>query len=86
LPMAPPTIVTLHELLEAGSADAIWRGRTEPPAYVTRPGQTLDGVTVLMWHGDAGYETGVPDTPGARNRLVMPEGFGSPVFEYLRSV
>lgn len=85
LPMAPPTIVTLHELLEAGSASTIWQGRSEPPAYVTRPGQTVDGVTVLMWHGDAGYENGVPDTPGPRNRLIMPEGFGSPVFEYLRT-
>lgn len=85
LPMAPPTIVTLHELLEAGSAESIWRGRQTPPAYVTRPAMTPDGVAVLLWNGDAGYDSGNPEVPGPRNRLIMPEGFGSPVFEYLRS-
>lgn len=85
LPMAPPTIVTLHELHEAGSAASIWRGRSTPPAYVTRPTMTRDGVAVLLWNGDAGYDSGDADLPGPRNRLLMPEGFGSPVFEYIRS-
>ena len=85
IPMAPPTIVTLHELLEAGGHDAIHRGRVEPPAYVTRPAVAADGSSIFLWSGDAGYETGNPDLPGPRNRLLLPEGFGGPVFEYIRS-
>ena len=85
IPMAPPTIVTLHELLEAGGHDAIHRGRVEPPAYVTLPAVAADGSSIFLWSGDAGYETGNPDLPGPRNRLLLPEGFGGPVFEYIRS-
>lgn len=85
IPMAPPTIVTLHELLEAGGHDAIHRGRVDPPAYVTRPAVAADGSSIFLWSGDAGYETGDPDIPGPRNRLLLPEGFGGPVFEYIRS-
>ena len=85
IPMAPPTCVRLNELLEAGGPDAIHRGRVEPPAYVTRPAVAADGSSIFLWSGDAGYETGNPDLPGPRNRLLLPEGFGGPVFEYIRS-
>lgn len=85
IPMAPPTIVTLHELLVAGGHDAIHRGRVNPPAYVTRPAVSADGSSIFLWSGDAGYETGNPDMPGPRNRLLLPEGFGGPVFEYICS-
>ncbi|MFM8848257.1 MAG: NUDIX hydrolase [Actinomycetota bacterium] len=84
LPMAPPTIVTLHELHEAGDASAIRRGRVEPPAYVTRPGRTGDGQDVMMWNGDAGYESGDADLDGPRNRLVMLNGFGGTDWIYVR--
>ena len=85
IPMAPPTIVTLHELLEAGGHDAIHRGRNDPPSYVTRPAVAADGSSIFLWHGDAGYESGDPDVLGPRNRLLLPEGFGGPVFTYIRS-
>ncbi len=68
LPMAPPTIVTLHELHEAGDR----LHRDDPPRYVTRPGRTAEGHMVLLWHGDAAYESGDLDAPGGRNRLWMP--------------
>ncbi|MFM8562524.1 MAG: NUDIX hydrolase [Acidimicrobiia bacterium] len=84
LPMAPPTIVTLHELHEAGEASAIRRGRVAPPAYVTRPGRTSDGQDVMMWNGDAGYESGDADLDGPRNRLVMLNGFGGTDWIYVR--
>lgn len=84
LPMAPPTIVTLHELHEAGEASAIRRGRVDPPAYVTRPGRTSDGQDVMMWNGDAGYESGDADLDGPRNRLVMLNGFGGTDWIYVR--
>ena len=85
IPMAPPTIVTLHELREVGEHDAIHRGRIDPPAYVTRPAVAADGSSIFLWNGDAGYESGDPDVPGPRNRLLLPEGFGGPVFEYIRT-
>ena len=71
LPLAPPTIVTLHELHEAGSVDAL-RTRHSPPAYLTVPARTSEGTPVLLWHGDAGYESADADAPGDRHRLWMP--------------
>jgi hypothetical protein len=85
LPMAPPTIVTLHELHEAGDHQTIRRGRVDPPAYVTRPGRTADGQDVMMWNGDAGYESGDADLDGPRNRLVMLNGFGGTDWIYVRA-
>lgn len=85
LAMAPPTIVTLHELHEAGSVDAVLAGRADPPAYVTRPAMRADGVPVLLWNGDAGYESSDADLPGARNRLVMHDGFGGESWSYERA-
>lgn len=72
LPMAPPTIVTLHELAEAGSFSAT--RRTEYPRWVTRPTKSSDDVPVLLWHDDAGYETLDAELPGPRNRLWYPAG------------
>lgn len=73
LPLAPPTIVTLHELHEAGTLEAL-RERQRPPAFTTRMGRTAAGVSVLLWHGDAGYDAGDPDAIGPRHRLWMPDG------------
>ena len=84
LPMAPPTIVTLHELAECAHPTHVWSGRDEPPAYVTRPAQTADGTAVLLWNGDAGYESGDADAHGPRNRLVMFDGFGGQQWRYDR--
>jgi hypothetical protein len=83
--MAPPTIVTRHELHEAGDHQTIRRGRVDPPAYVTRPGRTADGQDVMMWNGDAGYESGDADLDGPRNRLVMLNGFGGTDWIYVRA-
>lgn len=84
LPMAPPTIVTLHELAECAHPSRVWSGRSEPPAYVTRPAQSTDGTAVLLWNGDAGYESGDADAPGARHRLLMLDGFGGQQWRYER--
>lgn len=73
LPLAPPTIVTLHELHEAGSVEALAH-RSDPPAFTTVATVTSEGTMVLLWHGDAGYDTSDPDAPGDRHRLWMPEG------------
>ena len=86
IPMAPPTIVTLHELAECAHPSRVWTGRSEPPAYVTRPAQLADGTAVLLWNGDAGYESGDADCPGPRNRLVMLDGFGGQQWRYDRQM
>lgn len=79
LPLAPPTIVTLHELHEARSLDAL-AYRADPPAFCTVATTDTDGTMVLLWHGDAGYESADAGAPGARHRLLMPRG-GRAVYE-----
>ncbi|MCH2171452.1 NUDIX hydrolase [Myxococcota bacterium] len=70
--LAPPTWVTLNELSRhADVAQAMTATRArEPEAYSTRVAPVEGGV-VAMWHGDAGYEAGDADLPGARHRLWM---------------
>lgn len=70
LPMAPPTIVSLHELADAGTFAGT--RRHEYPRYVTRPAKAANGIPVLLWHGDAGYETIDAEVPGPRHRLWYP--------------
>lgn len=75
--MAPPTWVTLSDLSKFETVDAALAGLggRDPRFYVTRVAGSPDGP-VAMWEGDAGYETGVLDTPGLRHRLVMgTDGF-----------
>ncbi|OWY62065.1 hypothetical protein B7486_60410, partial [cyanobacterium TDX16] len=73
--LAPPTWVTLALLAGFGSvADLMAHAHeAEPEFYVTKVGDD-DGTFVAMWHGDAGYESGDPTTPGARHRLLMVDG------------
>ena len=70
--LAPPTWVTLHYLGEFDSVDALMADAhaREPLFYETRMAKA-DGGMVAMWTGDAGYESGDPDTPGPRHRLWM---------------
>jgi hypothetical protein len=84
--MAPPTIVTLHELIDAGDIDAIQRGRNEVPSYLTRVTRDAEGTMVLLWHGDAGYPTSDPSLPGPRHRLVSPGGFNTTDWEFIRDL
>ena len=73
--LAPPTYVTLRKLTahdrveEALSAIS----REAPRHYATRLGASDDDL-VVMWKGDAGYESGEIDTEGPRHRLRMKRG------------
>ncbi len=80
LPLAPPTYVTLHQLDDVDTAAGALRG---PPAVERFSSVIAAGADppTLLWHDDAGYDTGDGDAPGARHRLVM----GEPVWSYLRS-
>lgn len=72
--LAPPTIVTLHELTIHDAVDSVLAAAAarEPFRYQTRIGNTDAGM-VTMWAGDAGYESGDPEAPGPRHRLLMSD-------------
>jgi hypothetical protein len=53
---------------------------TEPAHFATRVGRS-DAPRVVMWAGDAGYESGDVDAAGPRHRLVMQDRW-----EYLRTL
>jgi 8-oxo-dGTP pyrophosphatase MutT (NUDIX family) len=77
--LAPPTWMTLHQLAvhpDAGSVLAWARALPAPPRFHTRHADGADGVRVLLWEGDAEYETGRADAPGPRHRLhLRPDGW-----------
>lgn len=72
--MAPPTWITLWELAQHDSVDAILSASAvaEPRFYVTRVAKA-DHPTA-MWTGDAGYDTGDLSVEGDRHRLTMARG------------
>jgi 8-oxo-dGTP pyrophosphatase MutT (NUDIX family) len=73
-PLAPPTYVTLHRLAEYPSIAELAANPPEVERFVTRP--SSDGaVPVMLWEGDAGYDSGDASVDGARHRMRMgPEG------------
>ena len=73
--LAPPTWMTLRHLAQFPDVVAVLaEARSRPPTfYVTHMGRADDGI-VAMWVGDAGYESGDPDAPGARHRLRIGPG------------
>lgn len=70
--LLPPTWMTLHFLNDySGCAAAIEGiGRTPVESYESRLGATEE-CTVVLWHGDAGYDNGDATAPGGRHRLVV---------------
>lgn len=72
--LAPPTIVTLHELATHDAVDSVLAtaAAREPFRYRTRVGNTDAGM-VTMWAGDAGYDSGDAEAPGPRHRLLMAD-------------
>lgn len=75
--MAPPTFVTLTELVAHATCDAAieWARNRTPEHFHTRLMDKSSPQTIT-WHGDAGYESGDPTVPGGRHRLVLdPTGW-----------
>ncbi|MCR9095741.1 MAG: NUDIX hydrolase [bacterium] len=74
--LVPPTFVTLHYLAQHDSVDTAL-GNLVPTAgprhYVTQMTKGDDGM-VILWEGDAGYETRDASVAGARHRLTMGSG------------
>jgi 8-oxo-dGTP pyrophosphatase MutT (NUDIX family) len=79
--LLPPTWLTLYDLMERGSVEAVLqRARDVTPPYfethigfLTRPDDPEKQDVVALWEGDAGYEARDPSVKGARHRLRMGE-------------
>lgn len=69
----PPTWITLWQVLPYADVASAIAGiaASEPEYFVTRVGKGGGPDRVIMWHGDAGYESGDVMAEGARHRLVM---------------
>ena len=74
--LAPPTFVSLDWLSHAADVTGALAIAAAGPVefYETHIGRTHDGSLMAVWHGDAGYESGDLDAPGARHRLHMRDG------------
>ena len=69
--LVPPTWITLFHLaqfVDITTAISTVENR-EPPFYVTR--MIKAEVPTVMWHGDAGYDSGDLEATGGRHRLTM---------------
>ena len=82
IPLAPPTFVTVTWLTEHERSDAALAALAAAPLVTFRPRicRTPEGACIL-YPGDAGYEAGKPEHPGARHRLVT----GASSWHYERS-
>ena len=70
--LAPPTFVTLADLTRFADVDSALAAieRRTPERFQTVMATGDDGMIVL-WHGDAGYETADARAAGARHRLEI---------------
>jgi len=80
--LAPPTWLTLHHLArhfdehESLAAALAAADAEELHFYATTVARDSPDVRTIMWEGDAGYSSGLSETPGARHRLLMnPDGW-----------
>jgi 8-oxo-dGTP pyrophosphatase MutT (NUDIX family) len=73
--LAPPTYITLVQLAEAGTVEALLAlASSREPEHFTTKIATDGEAMVALYHGDAGYEAGDGSTDGPRHRLVMIDG------------
>lgn len=75
--IVPPTWVTLDLLTGHDTVESLLAFLDERPARYHATKVAPGGEhPVVMWHGDAGYDTGDPNARGARHRLTMrPDGY-----------
>jgi 8-oxo-dGTP pyrophosphatase MutT (NUDIX family) len=72
LELAPPTWISLDVLRRSDDvAGALGTADAADTEYFETVIARADGGGVALWHGDAGYDNGDPDTPGPRHRLWM---------------
>jgi len=73
-PMAVPTWITLDDLTAADSVGALMNEAATQGArqHQTRS-FTSESGRIVCWEGDAAYESGDADAPGARNRALVDD-------------
>ena len=72
LPMLPPTYITLQRLTQYGDLAAMIAAERHSPAPEVFPVFASGGDQVLvMFRGDAGYDTADGEQPGPRHRAVL---------------
>jgi 8-oxo-dGTP pyrophosphatase MutT (NUDIX family) len=70
--LAPPTFVSLFELVRWSSVDeAMSAVRARAPERFSTRISVQESGPVALWHGDAGYEAGDASASGPRHRLSM---------------
>lgn len=75
LGLTPPTFITLKQLLQFERTDELIREAPRRPVEHFATRFVIAGEDMIaMYHGDAGYESADPDSPGERHRLTL----GSP--------
>lgn len=73
--LLPPTWVTLHQLSAYRDCAAATAGvESMPFEHFESHLVTAPTGMVILWHGDAGYDTRDADLPGPRHRLTMRRG------------
>lgn len=72
--LAPPTHITLTQLLPHRSVDAVLAAAGDPDRpvehFATRIA-TVGDRWLALYHGDVAYDGGDPEAPGPRHRLLM---------------
>lgn len=78
--MLPPTYVTLRCLSRYDSVAQMVASERDSPAPEVFPLMTMDGDQMMvLFRGDAGYDSGDGSVPGARHRAVLADG----IWEYV---
>lgn len=74
--LVPPTIASLERLAEFADVDSALAAFVKAEIPCIFPKIFLDGEIVILYPGDADYESGEPKPPAGRpvNRLVMRDG------------
>jgi 8-oxo-dGTP pyrophosphatase MutT (NUDIX family) len=72
LAVLPPTYITLCDIARYPTVAALLASEESrrPPQVLPRPARH-DGTVLVMFRGDAGYESGDSSLPGARHRAVL---------------
>jgi 8-oxo-dGTP pyrophosphatase MutT (NUDIX family) len=75
--LAPPTYVTIDWLSAHSHAAGALAGLGREPLVTFRPRLSRSAAgACMLYPGDAGYETGEADAPGARHRIwALPDGW-----------
>ena len=83
LAMMPPTYISLQRIRKCKTTvEATQLLSKIEPIYILPVLQLKDGKMTCLYKGDAGYETGDGNLPGARHRLIANMKNGGFKFEY----